>query len=493
MWGSRRRPKGVRTAPKGSAVLGLDVGSSGAKLVAFAEDWTVLFEGARRYPILRGDARRAELDVGALVGAIGELVAQCARKIDHRIDALCTAAIGEAIVPVDRAGVPLANALLTADARLEGSAALWCPDEAALHRLTGLPRRDVWSGNAMRHHLAASYGARVAGFRAVDDLVVAALGVLPRMALSQASRTMLLDRRTGGWNDRQMAAAGIAETLLTGPALPGETLGRTTGSRWGLAEGTFVVCGGHDQHLAAIGAGAGPDRPLWASGTVDAVTFVREPAGDTPMPGVDYRVAPRTAVRPVPNLNGGQALAWTMSLLGTDDHGLIETAPLPDDPIVLPTLGTTGAPDFDVEATATIAGLSYRHDRAAIARATVEGIVLETMTALIGVDAPIADARAVSVAGGGARSGQWCALKAAAFDRPVERRRHVDCGAVGAALLARRALDAQRGDCERANPLVEVVPPDPSLRDHLLARGERYAALRGHPPFPAASAARRAA
>ena len=464
------------------AVLGLDIGSSGAKAMSFAPDWTPLYRGRRTYSAERTGEGGVELDPGALLGLLEALVVETVAATSIPIGAIAVSAVGEAVVPIDATGTPAAGAMLTADARLAGEARTWCSpaDDEARHGLTGLPIRDSWSGNAMRLHLRGHRGGDVRRFLALDGLVALALGVEPGMAQSQASRTGLLERASGRWSQALLEAAGVTRAMLPDVVESGAVLGRLPGPRWSLAAGTLLVCGGHDQYLAALGAGADPARPLWASGTVDAVTFLRSPAAPHPAPGVDYRVAPDVSVRPVPNLNGAQALAWFEDLAGDTGHTFLESAPRDDDPVLVPTLGTTGAPDFDPGAGAVVAGLRYATDRAALVRAALEGVVLETRRAVLRAGPPLDDIEAFAVSGGGARSARWCALKAAALDRPVLRRRLIDAGCVGAALLARRALDGTDADVERANPIVETVRPDPDARERLSRNAERYERLREH-------------
>ena len=450
--------------------------------MVFAPDWSVLHRAARGYSATRDVDGAVTLDVAALLASVEALVAECAAAAP--IEALAVTAIGEAIVPVDERGRPLADAMLTADARLRGSGAAWTGTIGAdrVHRLTGLPLRDAWSGNAMRHHLAAPYGSRIAGFRTIDDVVAGRLGnaqdMTPRMALSHASRTMLLERATASWSRDLLDASGVPAALLPEIAMPGETLGRMAAPGFGLAKGTRIVCAGHDQHVAAIGAGASPMRPLWASGTVEAVTRLRTPPGDAPMVGVDYKVTRDASVRPAANLNGGQALAWLRSLLAQNGFDALDDAPRADDPIVVPTLGTTGAPDFRTDVSATIVGLRYATDHATLLRVMAEGITMETRRAVLGSGHDVDDVDAFVLAGGGTRSDGWNRLRAAAFDRPVIRRRHADCGCVGAAMLARAALGDAATDVERANPVLTVSRPDADLRERFLRRAERYEELR---------------
>ncbi|PRY20974.1 sugar (pentulose or hexulose) kinase [Aliiruegeria haliotis] len=447
------------------AVLGLDIGSSGAKGLVLNDDGAIAAVSRVSYLPRHGDGGTVELDASLLADRVAGLIEDAVAQSPSPIDAVAITSVGEAIVPVDQDGTPLAPAMLTADTRLSGECRVWDEADAALDFVdtTGLPLRDMWSVHAMRVHLRnTGISGRITGFCTLEEIVHRALGVEPATALSQAARSGLLDRRKLAWSDSQAGVAGVDPSLLSRIALPGTEVGQLSTSRFGLPRGARVVSGGHDQYLASVGAGAGEHFPMWSSGTVESLTVVTPKA--SLREGVPtYPVDEDVWVSPVPNLNGGQVLFWLCGLLGRDDPGeLLDAGPADDrdDTIFVPTLGTTGAPDFDTAASGLIAGLTYRTDAGQLARAAVRGITHETRHAasLLGRGVDFLDGFAL--AGGGSRSVYWNRMRAAAFGLPVTCRKHHDCAAIGAALMAFRALGADGVDLDRVNPVKEVIDPD---------------------------------
>lgn len=466
----------------GRVVLGLDVGSSSAKGIVFDENWSPLAQDTAAYRLHRSSAGAVELDPSEVSQAVSEMIARlAAATATARIDALAIASVGESVFPVDAEGTPLARAMTTLDMRLAGAASFWKDhlDIAQVQDLSGLPLRDMWSVHAMRAYLAdAGISKLIAGFRTMEDAVVQALGVRPVMALSQAARTMLLDRRTADWSPALLATAGIAPTLLGNTARPGEVIGALPVARHGLAAGTLIVSGGHDQFVASLGAGGAPDVPTWSSGTVDSVIIQsRDSRVSDQVP--TYLVQDGLYVRPVPNFNAGQAVDWLRQLCGDPSlSDLLETDAPDDDLVFVPTLGRVGAPEFGASRGGMIAGLTYGTGPSSIGRALLRGIVLETRQAVRRSGCTLRSATAITLAGGGSRSDYWCRLKAAAFGKPALRRTFHDAGCVGAAMLARQGLVGDLPAAEWVNPVTARFEPDPTLAARLDEIEDRYNRLR---------------
>ncbi|MCO5065723.1 MAG: FGGY family carbohydrate kinase [Rhizobiaceae bacterium] len=466
-----------------ACVIGVDIGSSAVKATAFNEDWIATGEGRRSYSETRGPCGEVTLSVRDVLAksreAIGECFEAASRTCKDARFALSIASVGEILVPVDANGHPLADAILNGDARLSGARQWWSEriDPALLHETTGLPMRDTWAANVVGHHLRA--GLRPARFLTFEDMIVAALGVRPQMSLSLAARSMMLELRAREWSSQILDVLGIDAASLPPVSLPGRVLGTTArGNEWGLPAGIVVASGGHDQFCAAVGTGASPAIPMWSTGTVDSFATLKSDVSQaSALP--QYEVDDGVYMRTVPNLNGGRVLSWLSRLLNTDRiEQFVDDCERPERLLVVPTFGTTGAPDFDPDSTGMVVGLTYADNAASLAAAAVEGIVLETRQAVLSSGIDLAGCEAITVAGGSARSSRWLGLKADAFGLPVLRRRHVDAGIVGAAMLARRALDGTRVDVEHANPRLDMVLPTSEGMQRMDRQAARYASLR---------------
>jgi xylulokinase len=169
-------------------------------------------------------------------------------------------------------------------------------------------------------------------------------------------------------------------------------------------------------------------------------------------------------------LSAGGSLRWWQSVCGgvslDDLVGEAETTPPGAEGLVfLPYLSGERTPHLDARARGAFVGLTARHDRAAMTRAVMEGVVLamrDGLEIIRGLGVEVADVRLV---GGGARSPLWRRLQADVFGVPVRRMTTDEGPAYGAALLAGVAAGHHASPAD-ALALVpargEVTEPDPA-------------------------------
>ena len=458
------------------AIIGLDIGTSGTKGLAFGRDWRLLAESRRAYAPVRGEDGRSWLDPSKVITLAGEVLADCAARCGERIDALSFSALGEAMFPVDAGGKPLAPAEISSSAGHGSRRHLWAQamDLAELRLRTGLPYRDWWAANRIAVIGQRHPSCSVLTF---EEAMMAACGVVPRVARSLAARSLLLESDADAWSPALAAIAAVDLAALSPIADPGARVGVVSRATEipGLPPGTLVAAAGHDQYCAAIGSGASRSEPMWASGTVDAVIFLAREKDAFGPAAPSYRADRSRWMSPFPNLNGGGAVAFVATLLGIDDlEGALGDLAFPERLLVVPSFGMTGAPDFDTEVAGTLAGLRYGDDRNAVLRATVEGVVFETMHALEASGVAVSSITSATLTGGGSRSRAWCQIKADALGVPVVLRRWPEASCVGAAMFAAEALTGSSPDVERANPVVECFHPEPRRSERLRERFGRY-------------------
>jgi xylulokinase len=172
-------------------------------------------------------------------------------------------------------------------------------------------------------------------------------------------------------------------------------------------------------------------------------------------------------------LSAGAALAWVAALLRSDIDTLmaeVEAAPLPlsETPVFTPYLSGERTPHDDATLTATFSGLTHSIGPAALVQSVLEGVALaiaDGHDALRGSGARITD---VTLTGGGARSGLWARLIAAAIGLPLRVQSDAQSGpALGAARLARRGTG---GPLIAARGTTRAVAVDPALREQLMAK-----------------------
>jgi xylulokinase len=465
------------------ATVGVDIGTSSVKAIAFADDWSALARGRTPYAVQSSSDGFAELPVDVVLAATEAAVRATVDDCPEPVTAIAFAALGEAIFPQDGHGSPLAGAPLTADRRSRGLSEWWLKHLSAdrIKAITQLPLRDVWSASRILWWLRDHPRMHGAGFRCFEDAAVELLGLPPTISTSLAARTMLYEPGRQDWSDELLAVLELDRTQLSAVALPGTPIGELSEGRWGLAAGTLVAAGGHDTYCSAIAVGAEQRAPMWSTGTVDTVAFLSAaPLLEAGSEVLCYEPEPGVWCTPFPNLNGGGSLSWMSRMLGADEGELLpsEVPGWPDRPMVVPLFGTTGLPDFDSNPLSTIVGLRYSDDRSDLATAVMEGVTLETRFALESAGAPLEQVEQLNLAGGGTRSPVWAQHKADVLGKPVTIRREDDAACVGAAMLARQALTGERATAAEANEAVRQVEPTPQGSAQAETRFELYRSLR---------------
>ena len=451
--------------------LGADLGTSSLKLVALDGGGAVVAEAEAGYDHDRPRPDRAEIDVAVWRRAFDTALAELVPALrGTSLRSLGLSGQMHGAVLVDSTGHALHPALLWPDSRARAELARW-------RRLKRDDRAEL--ANPL---VAGMTGPMVAWLAAHEPAVVerAAKVLLPKDALraslvpdgplvtdrSDASGTLLWDVRSDAWSGAAARAAGIPFDLLPGVRPSAEMAGTAL-----LHGGEVpVAVGGADTPLALLAAGTdrGLQVNLGSGVQVLRPGWTPAPADDPPVHGyadTDDGWYAMSALR-----NGGSAWAWVCQVLGLSWPELFEAAAsVPDAggavfrPFLTGERGGVAGPDDR----AGWDGLGAATTRAHLARSAVEGVVRAVAAACALLDAPD-DAVPVILTGGGARSALVQQLLADELGRPVRHLRLRSASAVGAALLAARAVKADVVPDRGIGPLVE-----PRSRGTGMERGRR--------------------
>jgi xylulokinase len=434
------------------ALIGVDVGTSGVKALAVSPDGRVLDEVEESYPLSTPRPGWAEQDPDDwLRGAEAAL----ARLPD---------------APVGLSGQMHGLVVLDDQDRVLRPAILWNDQRTAaecaeIEARVGLARLIELTGNRaltgftapkllwLRNNEPDVY-ARIRKVMLPKDYVRYRLTGEWAIDAADASGTLLFDVANRRWS------GDVCDAL----ELPREWLPP--------AHESTEVGGAGDQAAAALGVGvAGPGPVSVVLGT-SGVVFAALPA---------YAAEPEARVHvfchAVPGmwhamgvmLSAAGSLAWLRGVVGSAYGELDDEAaawpPGTEGLLFAPYLAGERTPHADPNARGAFVGLSLRHDRGALARATLEGVgyglrdSLELLRAL-GVRAEVG-----RVSGGGARSALWLKIVASVLNLPLERTESEAGSAYGAALLAgvRDGAFADAADavarCVRVRDRIE---PDPA-------------------------------
>lgn len=486
--------------------LGVDIGTSSCRAVAFDAGGKLLAQAQREYRVITPRAGWAELDseqvCRSCMDVIREVNAACS---GDPVRALGISSQGEAFTPVDGAGRCLAHAQVSSDARAASLARDWSAEfgRERLYQITGHtahPMFTLFKVLWLRDNDARTW-AQAARFLCFEDLLHTRLGVDPAMGWPLAGRTMLFDVRKHAWDDAILQRVGLeparlARTLPAG-AVVGIVSGRI-GQELGFSRDVLVVAGGHDQPLSALGAGiTAPGMAAYATGTTECITpaFAAPVFSQELLDGnlctYDFSL-PEMYCTVAFSLTGGNILKWFRDEFGASEAAeagrtgvpvyeilLRELSPQPTPLLVLPYFTPSGTPYFDPHTTGAILGLRLTTSRGEVLRALLEGVAFEMRLNLDILQRSGVSIRELRATGGGARNAAWTQLKADVLGKPITSVAVTECGALGAALLA---ASADSGTATQA--LVrewvrtgQVFEPDQSRAAHYSSQFVQYKQL----------------
>ncbi|GAA3735143.1 FGGY-family carbohydrate kinase [Streptomyces tremellae] len=258
-------------------VAGLDLGSTGIKLLVADEDGAELALVETPTPWQPGPGGTAELPVDGLVAALHSLLHSAADRLEgRRVEALAVAGMGESGVLLDGAGRPAAPVFAWFDPRgAEQARGFPAAIRAEFAGRTGLPLGA--QASVAKLAFLRDGGLALAGHRWLDlpEFAATVLGGRPSLEASLVSRTGLIDQDTGEPWDAMLAELGATRDLLPPIEPAGTDLGAVFDRFPAAFAGARITVAGHDHLVAAeAGGGLGPDRYHVSIGTAEVLLRV---------------------------------------------------------------------------------------------------------------------------------------------------------------------------------------------------------------------------
>ncbi|WP_062132604.1 FGGY-family carbohydrate kinase [Demequina aestuarii] len=265
-------------------VAGLDLGSTGVKILVLDQTGAELLVEQRPTPWIAGPAGTTELESTAVIAAVRSLLESAAAAVvdrtgdpDARIASIAVAGMGETGFLVDAASSAVAPAFAWFDPRGADQVASM-PEQlrSEFAGRTGLPLGAQVSVAKILY--LRDQGLDLTGLRWLNlpEFVAAALGAAPAADLSLASRTGLLDQDTGQAWPEMLAYLGVDEGFMP-PLVAAGTFRGVADQEWmprALA-GAAITVAGHDHLVAAVSGGTIPGSQYQVSmGTAEVILRV---------------------------------------------------------------------------------------------------------------------------------------------------------------------------------------------------------------------------
>lgn len=470
--------------------IGIDLGTSAAKLLLVDERGAIARTVSRAYPVSYPRPGWSEQDPAAW----WEAVASGVRELVAGIDATLIRAIGcggqmHGLVALGAADEVVRPCILWNDGRTEEEVR-FLNEEVGRARLRELTGNIAFAGFTapkllwMRAHEPEAFG-RIAKIMLPKDYLTYRLTGEHVTDLSDASGTLLLDVAHRSWSAEMLELCHVRPgqmPRLLDATEPAGTLSAAAAAELGLPAGIVVAAGAGDNAAAAVGCGAvaagSCNISLGTSGTV----FV---------PTDRFTVDGRSALHSFAYVEGGFHLmgcilsaasctGWFVGdILGTDDIDAEEAGVDPlradvDLPYFLPYLMGERSPHNDTTARGAFVGLRADTSHPAMARAVREGVAFAIRDCVEVARAQgVAPARS-TLCGGGARSSLMRRMLASVLDMELDLLETEQGPGFGAAMLAMVAAGDAPSVQACARTMVRVratVRPDPTA---VAAYDQRY-------------------
>ena len=476
-----------------SYLIGLDIGTTGAKVVLSDERGQVLATATSEYPLstpspLWSEQNPSDWWHGAQE-ALRAVVTGAGADADQIAGLGLTGQMHGAVF-LDKHGEVIRPALLWNDQRTVAE----CQEitdrvgPSRLIEITGNPAltgfqapKVLW----LRNHELANYD-RVAQLLLPKDYIRLLLTGVSATDASDAAGTLLLDLHSRDWSDEVLDRCEIPRAWLPrvfeGPEVAGELLSAVAASL-GLPKGLPVVAGGGDNAAAAIGTGIVRPGVISSSIGTSGVLFAHS---DTI--ALDQKGRLHTFCHTVPGryhlmavtLSAGGSFRWLRDVFREINAGasrptyeemgaLAANAPPGAEGLIfLPYLNGERTPHLDPLARGAFVGLTTRHREPHFVRAVMEGVVFALRDGLDVMRELGLSFSQILATGGGSRSALWRQMQADIYGMQVARLSAEEGPAFGAALLAGVGAGLFRdvhAAVEQCVEVADVTHPNPATQE----------------------------
>jgi len=476
-------------------ILAHDLGTTGNKASLFDEQGKVRASALSiyntEYPRLNWVEQNPEDWWKAVCTSTRQLLSSS--KINPK-QVVCITFSGQMMgcVVIDHQARPLRNALIWADTRAIPQAEQLVSKVGLenIYRITGHRTSSSYSAAKImwvRDHQPEIF-AEAHKFLQAKDFIVARLTGKFATDFSDAGGMNLYDLEAYNWSPRMLEAADLDISLLPDLHASTDVVGEVLASvsdEVGLATGTPVVIGGGDGCCAAAGAGVVKEGDafnyLGSSSWIALATKL--PIYDPSMRTFTWAHLMRGMYSPCGTMQAaGGSYQWlrdtfclkekeaaeqqSISPYELMDQLAEQSPPGANGLLYFPYLLGERSPWWNPEARAVYFGLTMRHTRADIVRATLEGITLNLRLILDCFRKQGAQIDSIRVIGGGAKGRIWRKIMADIYGIPIQQPALLsEATSFGAALAGGIGVGMYKdwSMAESLTQIVDEIQPDPRI------------------------------
>ncbi|MHB1275136.1 MAG: FGGY-family carbohydrate kinase [Candidatus Humimicrobiaceae bacterium] len=447
------------------SLLGIDLGTSGIKCVAYNLKGSPLKKVYQEYTLYTPDIGTVELNPDLVWESLKKNLTELNSSEEIRKDpitALSISVSGDETLPIDKNGRVLYNTIMSMDKRgvEENSYINDLIGSEEIYKITGMPPDNIYALNRLlwfKNNIPEIY-EKTYKFLCWEDFVFYKLGAEPSTDYSVACRTLAFNIVENKWAENIVKKAGI-DILKFPKAYPsGTEIGRVSlklCGELGFKDNVKIVTGGFDQCCSALGAGITKSGMVSiGTGTVEVMQVCFDKLGyNKKMMDEGYsfntHVLKNLYICLSLNFNGGVIFKWYRDNLGYEEkikakerssevYDLImDSANSSMFPVLfLPYFEGAQTPWKNPAATGTILGITLRTKKEDIVRGIMEGITFDLRLNLEKIEESGIKIDSLRATGGGSRSETWLQFKANILGKIIQKLDIDEAGCMSAAVLA---------------------------------------------------------
>jgi gluconokinase len=448
--------------------LGIDIGTTSVKTIAFSREGKTIAEESVSYSISHPFPEWSEQDPEEIFRAFQQTVEKILQKLTPNFPVLCSfCSAMHSLIAINSSGTALSPAIIWADNRAAGNAEKIHVEKKAwsLYQKTGLPVHAMspfckllWLRENQKNLFDDAFK-----FIGIKEYIFYKLFGTWSVDVSMAAATGLMNLNSREWDPGILEQVGITPERLSEIV---ETDKIFYTSFFPVLNKIPFIIGGSDGAMANLGATDDPETLVVTVGTSSAARLVaHEPRIDPEMRSFCYYIRKGSWLLGGASNNGGIVLQWLQEEYFHSAESIPDflkqaaaVKPGAGGLVFLPYLLGERAPIWNARARGVLFGLRIQHGQAEMVRASLEAVIY----CLRGVSQPLfeqADIRKILATGGFARNDLWLQILADVFNLPVFVCESIENSAWGAAKCGMLALGIPVPD---NNPTSRMFSPDPS-------------------------------
>ena len=426
--------------------VGIDIGTTATKAVAFNKSGKVLQEFAKEYPIYHPEASWSIQKPNEILEAVLSCIAAITKDTSPGFISFSSAM--QSILIVDEHGKPLTDAIIWADNRAHSLAEDLKASAQGLHfyQKTGIPIHSFSPMTKIAWLKENDINAftKAHKFISIKEYIWHELTGEYVIDSSMASGTGMMNIYDLQWETSILDYLQIKSSQLSTIVRPTHTFKNNTTH-------TLYVIGGGDGPLANLGTGAMElGKVALTIGTSGAIRLpIDKPFIDAQMRTQCYHLKGNQYLTLGAVSNGAIILQWLKeAILQTEDsfESFFEQAATvvagAEGLLFVPYLLGERAPIWDASAKGTLLGIKITHQKAHLIRATMEGILfgLLSIMEILVPDKGKQKEMTLMASGGFAKNPFWLQMTADIFQMKVTVAETVEASSWGAVLMGFEAL-----------------------------------------------------